>query len=67
VAVAAGRLQPVLGMYAPAALEVLRAAPEDEALTATIEALDPVRVALPPRVVQNVNTPEELAEAEAAL
>jgi molybdopterin-guanine dinucleotide biosynthesis protein A len=67
VAVAAGRLQPVLGMYAPAALDVLRAAPEDEALTATIEALDPVRVALPPRVVQNVNTPEELAEAEEQL
>jgi hypothetical protein len=32
-----------------------------------VEALDPVRVALPPHVVQSVNTPEELAEAEQRL
>jgi molybdopterin-guanine dinucleotide biosynthesis protein A len=67
VAVAGGRLQPVLGLYAPAALQHLREAPEDTALTATVESLDPVRVALPPALVRSVNTPEELAEAEAAM
>jgi molybdenum cofactor guanylyltransferase len=67
VATAAGVLQPVLGLYAPSALERLRAAPPDAALTATVESLWPVRVALPPGLVRSVNTPEELAEAEALL
>jgi molybdenum cofactor guanylyltransferase len=67
VAVAGGILQPVLGLYAPAALEVLRAARADAALTETVESLDPARVALPPAIVRSVNTREELAEAEAAL
>jgi molybdenum cofactor guanylyltransferase len=67
VATAAGVLQPVLGLYAPAALERLRAAEPDAPLTATVEALAPARVALPPALVRGVNTPEELAEAEAAL
>jgi molybdopterin-guanine dinucleotide biosynthesis protein A len=67
VAVSAGTLQPVFGLYAPAALEPLRAAPEGEALTATVEALDPVRVALPPGIVRSVNTPQDLAEAKDAL
>ncbi len=67
VAVSGGVLQPVLGLYAPAALAALRAAPAGAALTATVEALDPVRVALPPAIVRSVNTPEELGEAEAAL
>jgi molybdopterin-guanine dinucleotide biosynthesis protein A len=67
VAVADGILQPVLGLYAPVALEVLRAAAADAALTETVESLDPARVALPPGIVRSVNTPEELAEAEAAL
>ena len=67
VAVAGGILQPVLGVYAPLALAALRAADSDAALTATVEALDPVRVALPPAVVRSVDTPEELAEAESAL
>ena len=67
VAVADGTLQPVLAVYAPAALEVLRAAPEDAGLTATVEALDPVRVALPPALVRSVNTAQDLARAEAAL
>jgi molybdopterin-guanine dinucleotide biosynthesis protein A len=65
--VADGILQPVLGLYAPAALEVLRAAAADAALTETVESLDPARVALPPAIVRSVNTREELAEAEAAL
>ena len=67
VAVSEGVLQPVLGLYAPAALDALRSAPEDAALTATVEALDPVRVALPPAIVRSVNTPEDLAEAKNAL
>ena len=67
VAVAGGQLEPLLGVYAPAALEQLRDAPPDAALRETVESLDPVRVALPPALVRSVNTPEELAAAEAAL
>ena len=67
VAVADGVLQPVLGLYAPAALDALRAAPADAPLTSTVESLDPARVALPPSLVRSVDTPEDLAEAEALL
>jgi molybdopterin-guanine dinucleotide biosynthesis protein A len=67
IATAEGVLQPTLGLYAASALDALRAAPPDAALTATVEALDTVRVALPAALVRSVNTPEELAEAEAAL
>jgi molybdenum cofactor guanylyltransferase len=67
VAVAGGVLQPVFGVYAPLALDAFRAADQDAPLTATVEALEPVRVALPPALVRSVNTPEELAEAEAEL
>jgi molybdopterin-guanine dinucleotide biosynthesis protein A len=67
VAAAEGVLQPTFGIYAPAALDVLRAAPADAPLTRTVESLDPTRVALPARVVRSVNTPEELAEAERVL
>jgi hypothetical protein len=48
-------------------LDVLRAAPPDAPLTRTVEALDPARVALPAALVRSVNTPEDLAEAEALL
>jgi molybdenum cofactor guanylyltransferase len=64
-ATASGVLQPTFALYAPAALDRLRAAPGDAPLTRTVEALDPTRVALPPGLVRSVNTPEELAEAEA--
>jgi molybdenum cofactor guanylyltransferase len=67
VAVSEGVLQPVLGLYAPSALNALRAAPEGAALTATVEALDPVRVALPSAIVRSVNTPEDLADANDSL
>jgi molybdopterin-guanine dinucleotide biosynthesis protein A len=67
VATAESVLQPTFGLYAPAALDVLAAAPPDAPLMRTVEALDPVRVALPPAVVSSVNTPAELAEAEALL
>jgi molybdopterin-guanine dinucleotide biosynthesis protein A len=64
VAAAEGVLQPVFGLYGPAALGPFKEAPEDAPLTRTVEALDPVRVALPPALVRSVNTPEDLAEAE---
>ena len=67
VAVAGGVVQPVLGLYAPAALEPLRAAADGAPLTETVEALEPAHVALPPALVRSVNTPEDLAEAEAQL
>jgi molybdopterin-guanine dinucleotide biosynthesis protein A len=64
VAVSEGILQPVLGLYAPAALEALRGAPADDPLTETVESLDPLRVPLPPAVVRGVNTPEDRVQAE---
>ena len=67
VATAAGVLRPTFGLYAPAALDVLRAAPPDTPLTRTVEALGPARVALPASLVRSVNTPEQLADAEALL
>jgi molybdopterin-guanine dinucleotide biosynthesis protein A len=67
VAVAGGKLQPVLAVYAPAALETLRAAEPDAPLTRTVEALGPVRVALPPPITRSVNTPDELEKAEREL
>ncbi|MEA2478937.1 MAG: molybdenum cofactor guanylyltransferase [Thermoleophilaceae bacterium] len=67
VAIADGVLQPLFAVYAPAALEPLRGAGAEGRLTGAVEALGPARVALPPRVVRSVNTPEELAEAEAEL
>jgi len=67
VAVSEGVLQPVLGLYSPAALDVLREASADEPLTATVEGLEPARVALPPAIVRSVNTPDDLAEAKNAL
>jgi molybdenum cofactor guanylyltransferase len=65
IATAGGSLHPTLGLYAPAALDALRAAPRDAPLTQTVEGLDPIRVALPPALVRSVNTPDELADAEA--
>jgi molybdenum cofactor guanylyltransferase len=67
VATAEAVLQPTFGLYTPAALETMRAAPEDAPLTQTVEALDPVRVALPPGLVRSVQTAAQLADAEALL
>jgi len=64
VAFCDGRLQPLLAAYAPEALEVLRLAPDDEPLTRTVESLMPITVDVDPRVAFNVNTPEDLSEAE---
>jgi molybdopterin-guanine dinucleotide biosynthesis protein A len=67
VAVAGGVVQPLFAVYAPAALDDLRAAPPDARLTDTVESLQPHRVALPPAIVRSVNTPDDLAAAEAEL
>ena len=67
VAVAGGRLQPLLGAFGPAALRPLRAAAPDAPLTATVEALDPARVEVPEGAVRSVDTPEDLRRAEAEL
>jgi molybdenum cofactor guanylyltransferase len=67
VATAEAVLQPTFGLYTPAALEAMRAAPGDAPLTQTVESLDPVRVALPPALVRSVETSEQLADAEALL
>jgi molybdenum cofactor guanylyltransferase len=67
VATAGGLLQPTFGLYAPAALAAMRSAPTDAPLTRTVESLDPVRVALPPALVRSVDTPEDLADAEALI
>ena len=67
VAEADGRLQPVLAVYRACALGTLASAAPRAPLTATVEALAPLRVALAPGVVRSVNTPEQLAEAEREL
>lgn len=60
VAAANGALCPVLGVYAPDALEAMRGAPENAPLRDTVETLDPARVALPPALLRSVNTREDL-------
>jgi molybdopterin-guanine dinucleotide biosynthesis protein A len=60
VAVAAGQMCPVLGVYAPESLDRLRAAAPNAPLHETVDALDPVRVALPPSIVRSVNEPGDL-------
>jgi molybdopterin-guanine dinucleotide biosynthesis protein A len=62
-----GRLEPLLAAYAPEALEILAESAPDEPLRRTVESLMPVLVDVPPDVVFNVNTPEDLAEAERRL
>jgi molybdopterin-guanine dinucleotide biosynthesis protein A len=57
-----GRLQPLPGRFEPAALDGLRAAPPDEPLTRSVEALEPHVVQLDDDgPFRNVNTPEDLA------
>ncbi|HYH58833.1 MAG TPA: NTP transferase domain-containing protein [Thermoleophilaceae bacterium] len=55
VAVGAGQMCPVFGVYSPELLEALRGAPADAALHETVAALDPARVALPPALLRSVN------------
>jgi len=65
IAVAGGVLQPVLGVYTPDVLPRLRRAEPNAPLTRTVEALEPVLVPVPPAEVRSINTPEDLADAEA--
>jgi molybdopterin-guanine dinucleotide biosynthesis protein A len=65
IAVADGVLQPVLGLYTPDVLPALRAAEPDAPLTRTVEALEPRLVPLRPDLVRSIDTPEDLANAEA--
>lgn len=67
VAVTGEVLQPVFAVYAPSALPELRAAAPGAPLTQTVEALGPVRVALPERLTRSVNNPDDLTRAAAAL
>jgi molybdopterin-guanine dinucleotide biosynthesis protein A len=56
---AAGRLQPLPGLYGPAALQALRT---DGPLTAMVEAMDPEILDWPDeRAFFNVNSPEDLS------
>jgi molybdopterin-guanine dinucleotide biosynthesis protein A len=58
---AGGRLQPLLARYEPAALELLRAAPPGEALTATVAGLHPHVLEIDDECAfANVNTPGDL-------
>lgn len=63
VAMGAGEMCPVFGVYAPDALAVLANAAPDAPLRDTVAALDPVRVALPAAVLRSVNAPEDLDPA----
>lgn len=63
---AGGRLQPVLGIYTPAAAGALAQA-GDLPLTRVAESLDPALVELAPPLVRSVNTRAELAAAEREL
>lgn len=60
-------LEPLLALYRPAALPCLHAAPQRESLRATVAGLDPVLVPVAERVARSVNTPADLATAEAEL
>jgi molybdopterin-guanine dinucleotide biosynthesis protein A len=55
VAAADGVVHPTFGLYAPAALDPLRAAGPDASLVQAVEALDPVRVALPPALLRGAD------------
>lgn len=60
---AGGRVQPLLAAYAPEALSLLRAAPDDAPLTRTVQGLDPVVVDVPGRDAISIDTPEALRAA----
>jgi molybdenum cofactor guanylyltransferase len=66
VAEAAGWLQPTFAVYRPAALQALRAT-GDAQLTRVVQALAPSLVAMSPRAMRSVDTPEALAAAEREL
>ena len=63
VAVGAGEMCPVFGVYSPEALDTLRETPADAPLRKTVDSLDPARVALPPALLRSVNERGDLASA----
>ena len=67
VAASGAELEPLLGIYGPAALDALADAPSDVPVRSAVAALDPVLVQLPAAWVRSVNTPPDLAAAEAEL
>jgi molybdopterin-guanine dinucleotide biosynthesis protein A len=67
VAVAGGVLQPVLALYTQAALPTLREAEPDEPLTRTVERLDPIRIEVTGDEARSIDTPQQLAAAQAEL
>ncbi len=60
IAGAAGRVQPLLARYEPAAAAGLRRAPSQAPLTATVMGLDPRVVAVDEQALVNVNTAADL-------
>lgn len=64
---AGGRLQPLLALYTPGALEVLRDVEEDAPLTGTVRLLQPAVVDVPERDAISIDTPEGVRRAERLL
>ena len=60
-------LEPLLALYRPSALPRLHAAPPGAALRLTVAELDPVLVPVAESLTRSVNTPADLARAEAEL
>lgn len=62
-------LQPLLGLYRPQAADLLRAATEVAAapVRSAVAAIEPVTLRLGDEILFNVNTPQDLARAEARL
>jgi molybdopterin-guanine dinucleotide biosynthesis protein A len=67
VAVGEERLQPLLGLYRPSAIEPLGDALRTDpnvSLTAAVRTLQPTQVAAGPGELVNINTPDDLQRAE---
>jgi len=64
----AGHVHPLIALYEPEAVPRLSEAVESgESATAALESLEPEWIEVPERETFNVNTPEDLARAEALL
>ena len=64
---AGGHLQPLLALYTPTCLDVLRGAGEDAPLTGTVRLLAPAVVDVPERDAISIDTPEGVRRAERLL
>lgn len=60
-------LQPLCARYEPQALEALAAFPPGARMIEVVQALEPATLNVPADRLRNINTPEDLAAAEAAL